>query len=271
MLVGNPFAILAVEVAVQHCRHSVDTHAVNVVAIDPEQGGAEQVRTDLILCEVENTCSPLHMLALPWVFVFVSRRPVVIHQGPLVLAEVGGDIVHDDPDAGLMQRIHEEFEIFGGAQLGIARIMACHLVSPRTFVGVMRQRQQLKVIEIQRVHVLDERIHDVAVIQDLALRCAAPRGKVYLVDGHRLPPQLVAFRETFPALDPCPIAPSETGLGECIVVARYHGSMVRRRFELLAERVHLQGVAVVQTTDLIHVLAAIWQGGVLAPGQKHLP
>ena len=55
------------------------------------------------------------MLPESWVLVLVERRPVEAPQREVVLGKVRRHPVQDHADALLMQHVHEEAEIIGGA------------------------------------------------------------------------------------------------------------------------------------------------------------
>mmetsp|Transcript_101961 Transcript_101961/g.285787 ORF Transcript_101961/g.285787 Transcript_101961/m.285787 type:complete len:284 (+) Transcript_101961:979-1830(+) len=193
VLVRKPLALFAHEVAVQHRGDGIHPDAIDVVPLDPEQRRSQEVGAHLVPAEVEDAGSPLLVLALARILILVRRRTIVVHQGPLVLAEMRGHKVHDDADAGVVHGVHKKLEIVRRAKPRVASIVASDLVAPRAVKGVVGERQQLQVVEVQRLHVLGKHWRDVAVIQKLALSCAAPRRKVHLVDRHRLPPQAVAL------------------------------------------------------------------------------
>ena len=101
--VGDPFAGLARIVEVEHRGDGVDAEAVDVVALEPEQGVAEEEVADLGAAVVEDLRAPVAVLAEPRVLVLVEVGPVEVAQPVQVAREVGGDPVEDHAEAVLVQ------------------------------------------------------------------------------------------------------------------------------------------------------------------------
>ena len=76
VLVGDPLAVLAAVVEVQHRGHRVDADSVDVVLVQPEQGVGDQEIADLVAAVVEDHACPSRVLALARIGVFVQGRAV---------------------------------------------------------------------------------------------------------------------------------------------------------------------------------------------------
>ena len=101
ILVGLPFALLAVVVQIQHGGHGVHAQAVDVVLLQPVQGAGDQEALHLAAAEVEHHGAPFFVLTALGVGVLVAGLSVKVVQAEAILREVGGHPVHDDTDAGL--------------------------------------------------------------------------------------------------------------------------------------------------------------------------
>ena len=102
--VGDPFAGFSRIVEIDHRGHGVDPKAVDVVAIEPEEGVAEEEVADLGPAVIEDLGAPVAVLAQPRVFVFVEVGAVEVAQAVQVVREVRGDPVEDHAEAVLVQR-----------------------------------------------------------------------------------------------------------------------------------------------------------------------
>ena len=73
--VGHPFAGLARIVEIEHRGDRVDAQAIDVIAVEPEEGARNQVVRDLAPSEVEDRGIPVGMEALSGVGVLIERVP----------------------------------------------------------------------------------------------------------------------------------------------------------------------------------------------------
>ena len=180
--VGDPLAVLAGVVEVEHRGDAVDPQAVDVELLHPvDRVGHEEV-AHLHPAEVEDVGAPLGVPALARVGVLVERQAVEPGQRPRVGGEVAGHPVEDDADPGLVQPVHEVAEVVGPAEPRARGVVARHVVAPRRRVGVLHHRHELDVGEAEVGDVVDQVLGEVAVAV-----AAAPGPEVHLVDAHRLP------------------------------------------------------------------------------------
>ena len=98
-------------VEVEHRRDGVDPEAVDVVALEPEQGVAEEEVADLGPAVVEDLRAPVAVLAQPGVLVLVEVGAVEVAEAVEVAGEVGGDPVEDHAEAVAVQRVDEVGEV----------------------------------------------------------------------------------------------------------------------------------------------------------------
>src|SRR5689334_17841975 len=100
--VGNPLALFTGVVEIEHGGDGVNTEAVNVVGVQPEECVASQEVADLVAPEVEDESAPVGVLTQAWVFVLVEVGAVKVVEAVLVFGEVGGNPVEQDTDTVLV-------------------------------------------------------------------------------------------------------------------------------------------------------------------------
>ena len=161
--VRHPLPLPAGVVEVEHRRHGVDPEAVDVVLLDPEQGVGDEEVADLVAAEVEYQRAPVGVLALAGVAVLVQGRPVEAGQGELVTWEVGRHPVDDHTDSAPVQGVDQSPEVVRFAEARRRRVVARHLVSPRSAEGVLGDRHELDVGEAHVGQILGELLGQLAV------------------------------------------------------------------------------------------------------------
>ncbi len=201
--VGQPLALLPVVVQVEHGGHRVHPQAVHVVLLQPEHGRGEEEGAHLRPAEVEHVGAPLLMLPLPGVGVLVGGGAVEVVQAEGVPREVGGDPVHDDPDARLVELVDKVFQVVRSAETAGGGEVAGTLVAPGGVQGVLGDGEQLHVGKAHLLHVGHQIAGDVPVAEELALAGAPPGAQVALVDVHGP----AVGRVLGPESEPVPVAP----------------------------------------------------------------
>ena len=98
--------------------------------LEPEHGVGDQEIPDLRASEVEHVRAPVGVLAPHWVWVLIQGRAVKAGERPVILREVRGNPVDDDPDTRLMEAVDQETQIVGGAEAGGWGEVGRHLVAP---------------------------------------------------------------------------------------------------------------------------------------------
>ena len=121
----------------------------------------------------------------PWraVGVLVEVRPVEVGEAVLVGREVGRHPVEDDPDAALVEGVHEVHQVLGRALAAGGGEVPEALVAPRAVEGVLHHRQELHVGEAHLLDVVGERGGQLPVGQEAPglPGVAAPGAEVHLV------------------------------------------------------------------------------------------
>ena len=196
--VGQPLALGAGVVEVEHGGDGVDAQAVDVELVDPVQRVGDEEVAHFLAAEVEHEGAPVGLLAAARVGVLVERGAVELRERPLVAREVRGHPVDEDAVAVLVQVVDEPPEVVGGAEARGRGVVRRDLVAPRPAERVLGDGQQLDVGEAGLVEVVDELAGHLAVVQP-----GPPRAEVHLVDAHRLGVRLPLGA----AVDPLVVAP----------------------------------------------------------------
>ncbi len=255
--VGDPLALLAGVVQVEHRRHRVDPQPVDVELLHPVLPAGAQEVAHLVAPEVEDQRPPVGLLALAGVGVLVEGGPVEAGQGEVVLGEVRRHPVDDHPDGPGVEGVDQGPEVVGGAEARRGGEVARHLVAPRRRVGVLAHGQQLDVGEALLGHVVDELGGQLPVGQrPVALLGDPPPGaQMDLVDRQR-PVQGVGGPAS---LQPLVVAPLVARLG-------HHAGRGRRQLGGEGGRVGLEPQVAVGGEDLVLV-----PGARTHPRQEQLP
>ncbi len=138
--VGKPLAGLPRVVEIEHGRDRVHAEPVEVVALEPEEGVADEEVGDLGAPKVEDARAPVRVLAQARVGMLVEVRPVEVDEAVRILGKVGGHPVEEDADAPLVQVIDERHEIGRLAVTAGRRVVADGLVAPRAVEGMLHHR-----------------------------------------------------------------------------------------------------------------------------------
>ena len=185
--VGDPLPLLPGIVEVEHRGHGVDAEAVGVVALEPEQGRADEELADLVAAVVEDRALPVGVEALARVLVLVERGAVEPPQAVPVGGEMRRHPVQDDADAEVVEHVHEVHEVLRRSVAAGRGEVADGLVAPRSVERVLHDRHDLDVREAHLPDVFGQERGDLPIGQRtvVLLRDAPPRPEVDLVDGDR--------------------------------------------------------------------------------------
>ena len=163
--VGNPLALLARVVEIEHGGDGVHAQAVDVIFVEPEHGARHQEAAHFGAAVVEDVRLPVGMEALARVGVLVEVRAVEVGEAVRVGREVRRHPVENDADAVLVQVVDQVHEILRRAVARGGREVAGGLISPGTVERMLHHRQELDVGEAHLVDVFGEAGRDLAVGQ----------------------------------------------------------------------------------------------------------
>ena len=186
--VGDPLALVAGVVEVQHRRDGIDPQAVGVVALEPGDGTRHEEGPDFVAAVVEDRAPPVGMVALTRIGVLVEVSAVEVHERVVVGREVRRHPVEDHPHATLVQTVDHRLEVVGRAvPVGRAEVPR-RLVPPRSVERVLHHREQFDMGEAVGDGVVGQRVGQLRVGREAARRRTdgpAPRPEVHLVHRDR--------------------------------------------------------------------------------------
>ena len=183
--VGNPLAVLAAVVSVEHRGDGIHAQTVNAVLLDPVQRVADEVVEHLAPPEVVDQRAPVLVHPLARVGVLVEALPVEAGESVLVGREVGGNPVDDDVEAGAVAGGDELAEPVRRAETCRRRIEAERLVAPGSVEGMLGNRQEFEVRETEVDGVGDQCFRQAVPVEETAILVAPPGAEVNFVDGDR--------------------------------------------------------------------------------------
>ena len=152
-LFGNPFAVLARIIEIEHRGDGVHAQAVDVIFVEPEHRTRHQEAADFGAAIVEDVSLPVGMKSLARIGVLVEMRAVEIGEAVRVGREVRRNPVENDADAVLVQVVDQVHEVLRRAEARGGREVAGGLVSPGTVEGMLHHGQELDVGEAHLVDV----------------------------------------------------------------------------------------------------------------------
>jgi hypothetical protein len=185
MHVRQPLPRLTAVVAVEHRGHGIDPQAVDAVALDPEQGIADQIVADFATTEVVDQRAPVLMHAFAWIGMLIKRRAVEATETVFVGREMRRHPVDDDAQSG---RVAGGDEVAETGRVAMARgrgVKPQRLVAPGTIEGMLRYRQQFQMREAQIDHIRNQRFGQPLPVRKAAIVGAPPGGQMHLVDRKR--------------------------------------------------------------------------------------
>ena len=209
VLVGDPLAVLAAVVQVEHGGDGIDPESIHVEVVEPVQGAAEQEVGHLAPAVVVDQGVPVHVEALARIGMLVEVRAVEIGQPMLIRWEMAGHPVDQDADAVLVQHVDEMLKVLGRAEPAGRRIQGERLVAPGSIERVLVDRQQFDMGESHVLDVGREALGQFPIgqVAMVFLGNALPGPEMHLVDGHRAVPVV----DRLPALHPFAIRPFMLG------------------------------------------------------------
>ena len=184
--IGDPLAVLAVVVEVEHGSDRVHTDTVDVIHIEPEHSGGDQEAGDLISAVVEDIGAPLLVLADPPVLILIAAGAVKAAQTVRVLGEVSRYPVEDNADALLVSAVNKIHQILRLAVTGGSGIVAGHLVAPAAVEGEFGEGHKLDVGVAHLFYIGDQLVRQCAVVVEVAVLIFFPGAGIDLVDVDRL-------------------------------------------------------------------------------------
>src|SRR5579875_1204593 len=122
--VRNPFSRAATVVEIKHRCDGVDSKAVDTVHTQPKQRVGKQIIRNFVATIVEDAGVPVGMKALPGIGVLVEMRAVETRQAVLVVWEMPGNPIREDPDAHVVRAPDEPAKILRRPETARHRVEA---------------------------------------------------------------------------------------------------------------------------------------------------
>lgn len=182
-LVGNPLAFFSGIVEVKHGGDGVYAQAIYVKAVAPEESVGDKEILHFMAAKVENERAPVLVLTFARVFVFVESRAIEAGERPIIAWEMSGHPIDNDANAGLVQGVNEELEIFRWTEAAGGSVEAGDLITPGRVICVFGDGKQFDVGESHLFHVGDQWFGQFAITERFAGRFFAPGTDVDLIDA----------------------------------------------------------------------------------------
>ena len=208
VFVGDPLALLASVVQVQHGRHRIHPEAVHVVLLHPVECIADEEVLDLVLAVIKYLGAPVRMLTLPGVRIFKKGFSVKVSQAMGILGKVGRNPVQYDAYAVLMQVVDKIHELRRCTIAGGRGKVSRHLISPGAVKWVFCNAHQLYMGIAHLLYISCQLMGSLCVcIKAVLFRPVpfAPGTQMHFVNAHG---QLLYIR-LGPLLDPCAVSPGK--------------------------------------------------------------
>ena len=111
IFIGNPFPIFLAVIQIQHGCNRIDTQTVYVAFLYPEKCISDQEVFDLRPAVVVNLRSPIRVLSLSRVFMFINSRSVKVCKSVCVLREMCRNPVKNNTYLISVQIIHHILKV----------------------------------------------------------------------------------------------------------------------------------------------------------------
>ena len=181
--IGAPLGTAVIQI--QHGGHGVHPQAVHVILLQPPDGRRQQEAAHLPAAIVKDPGAPALVLPFQAVAVFIEARAVKLDKPVLILAEMRRHPVQKHRHAGLMERVHQIFQILRRSVAGGRGKVPCALVAPGGVQGVLRHGHQLHRRVAHVGHIGRQLVGQLPVVKGAAVGIAAPGTGMHLIDVQR--------------------------------------------------------------------------------------
>ena len=210
VLVGDPLAVPAAVIQIQHGSDSIHAQAVDVIFIQPVEGIGPEEIGHLVHLIIEDLGTPVRVLSLAGVRMLVQRLSVKIRKAVSISREVGRNPVQNDADALLVQIVDKIHEFLRAAVAGGGGIVAGYLVTPGSVKGMLGNAHELHVGVAHLQDIVGQLVgsfHIVIVAVLFLAHLLAPGTDVTFIDGHGGLQDVILC----PRAHPLVIAPGKSG------------------------------------------------------------
>ena len=158
MDVGNPFALAAGVVQVEHGGHGVHADGIDMIVLKPKQGAGNEKGPDFEAAGIKDVAVPVGMVAFAGIGVLEKVGAVEKGQAVAVGRKMGGHPVEHHADAVLVQPVNERHEILGRAEAAGGGEIAQCLIAPGAEEGMFHDGQEFDMGKAGPQHVFGEMI-----------------------------------------------------------------------------------------------------------------
>ena len=193
MFVGNPFALFARVIQIEHGGHRIDAKPVEMITVKPEQSIVNEVAGDLAAAEIEDRGVPVRMISLARVLMLVECCAIKASEAMFVGWEMRWHPVENDADSSLVGHIDQCGETFGIAKTRGGRIKPRWLITPGGIEGMLGDRHQFYMGEPHIGHITDQVFSQFSIAQKRVPGLALPRSEMDLINGDWRPSLVTRF------------------------------------------------------------------------------
>ena len=198
--IRQPFPVLAPIIEIEHRRDRIDADAVDMVAFNPEHRARGQKTDHLVASEIEDTRTPVRVLALVDILIFIEGLSVKLIKPVRVLGEMSGHPVHNHADTRLVAAVDKIHKVKRRAVSRGRSEIPRHLISPGAVVWIFHNRHQFDIVVSHIGQIDDQLIGRLTVIVCITVRVAPPGAKVQLVNIHGAAVWIMALPRPKPRL-----------------------------------------------------------------------
>src|SRR6516162_810915 len=116
--------------------NGINTEAVHMILVQPEQGITDQETPDFVSPVVENKSVPVRMFSFSRIGVLVKVRPIEIAETRLILRKMSRNPIQNHANFVLMKIVHEILEVVRGPKSACRGEVTRCLVSPGAIEGM---------------------------------------------------------------------------------------------------------------------------------------
>ena len=141
--IGDPLAVGATVIEVEHRRHGIDAQPIDVEFLDPVTCVRHQEIGHLAPAEIENISVPIRLKPLAPIGVLIDRGAIEAREAMVIRGKLAWHPVEQKTDAGRVAGIDEEAEIVGCTEPAGRCEHTNGLIAPRTVERKLGHRQSL--------------------------------------------------------------------------------------------------------------------------------
>ena len=187
VFVGDPLAVAASVIQIQHGGHGIHPEAVDMIVFKPVQSICNQEIGYFIFTVIKYLSTPVGMLPFSGIRIFIKRLSIEIGKAMGIFRKMSRYPVQNNADAFFVQIIDKIHEFLRCPVTGGRSEISGYLVSPGTIIGMLGDSHQFDMGVTHHFNIISQlmrRFH-VSVITVFFLAVFLfPGTNMYFVDGH---------------------------------------------------------------------------------------